>query len=198
VFEALRAGLSEDDINRLRSKAEHLARVADAPTETWETLVRMLLDAEADGVTWTVRSTELALEELAGRSLTPMPPQDESDGPTVGPPESGPTLKGQPPKSTSKPPTPEKNEGDKTGSNKVVEVSLAIGGEPQRLPVDGKVVRARVTGIQITREVLKSLYLGSESEGITEEDGIISISVDELSAHRSPTITSGTVKIEVL
>ena len=196
VFTSVRALLGTDDIIRLRDKAEHLARVADAPQGTWVELVKQLLAAETQdpSATFTIRATEAAVEALTAppSGATPL---DTTDGPSVGPPDGGPTHKNE-----EKPSNPKKNhrKEDTHKNGEAVEVSLIIGGDATKLPVDGKLVRVRVTRIEIPREVLEKALKESACDGSSEVNGIPTVGIDAHLLHRIPTVTSGTVKLEVL
>ena len=70
LFTSVRALLGADDIIRLRSKAEHLARIADAPVDKRLDLVKQLLSDETQG---TMKATEAASRPTAPSSgATPL------------------------------------------------------------------------------------------------------------------------------
>jgi ParB/RepB/Spo0J family partition protein len=197
VLNAVRNTLTADEIVRLRDKAEHLARIADASKDKWAGLIKQFLAAEAQDATlaWTIRATDAVVEAL-NAPPSEAAPLDTTDGPSVGPPERDSSCQ----KNERKTP-PKKGQVSKEtahGKNGAVEVSLAVGGEPTKLPIDGKLVRVRVTKIEIPREVLERALKESASNGASEVNGIPTVSVDAHLLHRIPTITSGTVKLEVL
>ncbi len=197
VFTSVRALLGTDDIIRLRDKAEHLARVADAPQDKWVELVKQLLAAETQDptATFTIKATEDAVEALTAppSGETPL---EATDGPSVGPPEAETGSH----KSETKAVSPKKSHGKESAHGKegAVEVSLAIGGDATKLSIDGKLVRVRVTRIEIPRDILERALKESASDGSSEVNGIPTVSVDAHLLHLTPTVSSGTVTLEVL
>jgi len=194
VLNSVRTALTANEIIRCRDKAEHLARVAAAPKDKWAGIIRQFLAAEAEDPTlcWTIKATE-AVVEAVNAPPSGVTPLDPMDGPSVGPPESGPA-----PKETKKArPTKDHATEKGDGKDEPFELSLTIGTEV-KLSLDGKTVRVRVTRIEIPRGVLEKALAESASDGASEVNGFPTVNVDAHILHGIPSITSGTVKIEVL